>query len=75
MKLLFNTLGTSSNDGAATVKFGGGHCLGYTSAASDPTTTELPSDKDWSIHKNTSSGSVFLAFNDGGSTIKKVELT
>lgn len=57
------------------VALGGGLRLkGYTSAAADPTTTELPADKDCAIHKNTSSGDVFLAFNDGGSTIKKVLL-
>jgi len=48
--------------------------VGYTSAAADPTTTELPNDGDWSMHKNTSSGSIFLAVNDGG-VIHKVELT
>ena len=46
---------------------------GYTSTAADPTTTELPTAGDCGIHKNTTSGTVFLAFNDGG-TIKKVAL-
>jgi hypothetical protein len=63
------------NGTGAVVLNGGLRLKGYTSAAADPTTTELPSDKDCCIHKNTSSGSVFLAFNDGGSTIKKVALT
>ena len=45
-----------------------------TSAAADPTTTEYPTSGQWGIHKNTSSGDVFLAYNDGG-TIKKVQLT
>lgn len=46
---------------------------GYTSTAADPTTTDLPTAGDFGIHKNTSSGTVYLAFNDGG-TIKKVAL-
>jgi len=45
-----------------------------TSSAADPTTTELPSDKDWGVHKNTTSGNVFLAYNDNGSIVK-VQLT
>lgn len=48
--------------------------LGRTSTAADPTTTELTTDKDLAIHKNTNSGAVFLAYNDGGA-IKKVALT
>jgi hypothetical protein len=48
--------------------------LRRTTTAADPTTTELPADTDASIHKNTTSGDVFLAYNDGG-TIKKVALT
>lgn len=47
---------------------------GISSAAADPTVTELPTTREWGIHKNTSSGDVFLAYNDGG-TIKKVALT
>lgn len=46
---------------------------GYTSTAADPTTTDLPTAGDYGIHKNTTSGTVYLAFNDGG-TIKKVAL-
>lgn len=45
-----------------------------TSTAADPTTTEYPTSGQWGIHKNTSTGNVFLAYNDGGS-IKKVQLT
>lgn len=45
-----------------------------TSTAADPTTTEYATDKDWGVHKNTTSGNVYLAYNDGG-TIKKVQLT
>lgn len=48
--------------------------VGRTSTAADPTTTELPVDKDFGLHKNTASGAVFLAYNDGGA-IKKVALT
>lgn len=47
--------------------------LKRTSTSADPTTTEYPNDKDAGIHKNTTSGNVYLAFNDGG-TIKKVQL-
>lgn len=47
---------------------------GNSESTADPTTTEYPTDKDWGIHKNTTSSNVFLAFNDGG-TIKKVQLT
>lgn len=47
---------------------------GYSTAATDPTTTQLPKDKDWGVHKNSSSGDVFLAYNNGGA-ILKVELT
>lgn len=47
--------------------------LGYTTVAGVPTTTELPNDKDVSIHKNSSDGKVYLSYNDGA-TVKKVEL-
>lgn len=53
---------------------GGLRMVGYKSSAADPTTTEFPTDKDCGIHKNTSSGAVFLAYNDGG-VIKKVTLS
>lgn len=46
---------------------------GYTSSAADPTTTDLATAGDFGIHKNTTSGTVFLAFNDAG-TIRKVAL-
>lgn len=45
-----------------------------TSSTADPSTTEYPNDKDAGIHKNTTSGNVYLSYNDGG-TIKKVVLT
>lgn len=48
--------------------------LGYTSSTAAPTTTELPNDKDYSIHKDTSAGTVYLAYNDGG-VIKTTTLT
>jgi hypothetical protein len=48
--------------------------LGYTTTAADPTIAELPADRDVAIHKNSGSGNVFLAFNNGGS-ILKVQLT
>jgi hypothetical protein len=66
--------GSLSIGGSGFVSFGALRLVGRTATAADPTTTELPTDKDVGIHKNTSSGSVFLAYNDGGA-IKKVELT
>ncbi len=53
---------------------GGLQIVGRTSTAADPTTTELPADKCVSVHNNTNSGAVYLAYNDSG-TIKKVALT
>lgn len=47
---------------------------GYRTNSIDPSTATFPNDKDFGVHKNTSSGDVFLAFNDGG-VIKKVQLT
>lgn len=83
MTLLGNTAtGTGSVVRATTPTFatsiilpGGLIFIGYTSSAAGATTTELPTDKMLSIHKNTSSGAVALAFNDGGATIKTVALT
>jgi hypothetical protein len=46
----------------------------YTSSAGAPTTTELPNNKDWSIHDDTTGPTIYLAFNLSG-TIKKVALT
>lgn len=57
-----------------TPTFTGLRIMGYTSTAFDPDTSELPSSGDVCIHKNTASGFVFLAFNDGG-VIKAVQLT
>jgi hypothetical protein len=37
-----------------------------TSSAADPTTTEFANDGDWGIHENTTSGNIYLAFNNGG---------
>ena len=45
-----------------------------TSSAADPSTSDLPNAGQASIHKNTASGHVFLAYSDGGA-IKKVQLT
>jgi hypothetical protein len=47
--------------------------LGCCSAA-DPTTTEFANDGDWGIHENTTSGNIYLAFNNGG-VIVKTQLT
>jgi hypothetical protein len=46
----------------------------YTETTADPTTTEIPNDKEFGLHKNTTSGNVYLAFNNGG-TILKVQLS
>jgi hypothetical protein len=72
--LSFSTVGSSATFSVKTGFPEGLTLLGYTSAAADPTTTELPTDKDLAIHKNTSSGDVFLAYNNGG-IIVKVQLT
>lgn len=45
-----------------------------TSSASDPSVTEFPNNKDWGFHVNTTSGNVFVCFNQSG-TIRKVQLT
>jgi hypothetical protein len=47
---------------------------GYTTAAADPTVSQYPQSLDWGFHKNSSSGNLYLVFNDGG-VIKKVTLT
>ena len=52
---------------------GGLRLIGFTTTTADPSTTELPTNKDVAIHKNTTSGIVYLAFNDGG-VIKKIAL-
>ena len=41
-----------------------------TSSSADPTTTEYANDKDWGIHENTTSGNIYLAFNNGGTIVK-----
>lgn len=64
------------SDGSIKQLAGGGDAklVGLKSSAADPTTTEFPADKDWGLHKNTTSGAVYLAFNDGG-VVKKVALS
>lgn len=42
---------------------------GISSAASDPTTSHFATGQ-FGVHKNTSSGVVFFAYNDGGSIVK-----
>ncbi len=46
----------------------------YIEAAGDPTTTEWPNSGDTGLHRNTSSGALYLVRNVGG-TIKKVAMT
>lgn len=48
--------------------------LKNTSSATAPTVTELPNNNDIAIHKDTVTGTVYLAYNDGG-TIKTTTLT
>lgn len=48
--------------------------LGRVEVAGDPTVTEIPNDKEWAIVKNTVSGALYIAANDGGA-IKKITLT
>lgn len=48
--------------------------MGFTSSDNVPSLTELPTDKQYGIHKNTITGAVYLAYNDEG-TIKVVEFT
>lgn len=59
----------TAGDGLGKLKLGGMRFVGYTSSASGASTTELPDDKDCSIHKNTTTGIKSLAFNDGGSIV------
>lgn len=44
--------------------------LQRTSSINDPTLIDLPNNGNASIHKNTTSGNVFLAYNNGGSIVK-----
>ncbi len=68
------TAGDASRDLALRNLTASGVFSQQTSTTADPTTTEYTTDQDWGVHKNTTSGNVFLAYNDGG-TIKKVQLT
>lgn len=65
---------TGNADGLAKLKLGGIRFLGATSAAGLAGATQLPNASDLSIHKNTTTGFLYLAFNDGG-TVKSVQLT
>ncbi len=65
---------TDGSTGDGKLLVGGLTHLGKTATTADPTTTEYPNDEDWGVHENTTSGNIFLAYNDGG-TIRKVQLT
>ena len=52
------------------IDFLGSVRLQRTSSASDPSTSDIADDGMATIHKNTSSGDVFLAYNNGGSIVK-----
>lgn len=45
-----------------------------TSSSGDPNFFTIPNNGDMTVHKNTTSGNVFFAYNDGGSVVK-VQLT
>jgi hypothetical protein len=47
--------------------------LDRTSSIADPTNVDIPTTGQASIHKNTTSGNIFLAYNNGG-VIVKVQL-
>jgi hypothetical protein len=61
-----------SASGAIDISPGYPQFKGYTSYNGDPSTS-LFASSCWGIHRNTGSGVVFLAYNDGG-TMKKVTL-
>lgn len=63
-----------ANAGPVTVRGTKLSLRGYSESGSNPTTTQLPADGDFGVHKNTSSGTVFLAFNDAG-TIRTIAFT
>jgi len=58
----------------STIGSGSLRIVGFTTTSAAPTTTEYPNDKDCGIHKNTATGDVTFAYNDGG-TIKTADLT
>lgn len=47
-------------------KIGGLRMLGYTTSTADPTESDLPNDKDFSVHRNTTDGTTFFAVNISG---------
>lgn len=58
--------GAAAGDGLGKLKLGGMRIVGYTSSTGAASTTEYPNDKDFGVHKNTTSGVKSIAFNDGG---------
>lgn len=56
------------------VKLPAGRLRARTTTATTPTTAEFGTDMDFGIHRDSATGNVWLAYNDGG-TIKKVQLT
>lgn len=71
---LSTTLGSDASTGHTYLNgVNGLRMQGRLATAGVCTTTELPTDKMWSLHKNTSSGAVTLCYNDSG-TIKTVTL-
>lgn len=51
-----------------------GRLRARTTTATVPTTAQFTADMDFGIHRDSATGDVWLAYNDGG-TIKKVQLT
>lgn len=59
----------ASIDKSSNLIIGTARFLGYTSSANNPTTTELPNNKDWSFHRDTFEGVVYLGYNDSGTIL------
>jgi hypothetical protein len=68
------TISLTANPSFTSLTVGTTKFVGYSSSTADPSTTELPADKNWGFHENTTSGNFYLAINDGG-VIKKALLS
>lgn len=61
---------TDGANGDGKLIIGGARFVGLTSAVGPPTTTELPSNKDFAIHIDTAAETVYLAYNNDGDIVK-----
>lgn len=68
------TVTVPNKAGVFAVLAGDLNIIGFTSSALPPALGQYPTDKDCGIHKDTNTGTVYLAYNDGGA-IKTVTLT